>query len=202
MPLHDTIDAIREIAGAGFYLALRVGFAFPAKEVNELPQDWVDHYTTQRFMLQDPAIKWVYAQTGAVRWSDIAAEDPRDVFGAARGFGLCHGAAVSVFDGRADGRRSFGTFVRHDRHFSDAELAALERHLQVLHFEQDPSSSLTDAELEALGMVKQGLRIKQIAHQLAVSEGAIKQRLRNAKTKLGAHTSAQAAAIASDSGRI
>ena len=37
-------------------------------------------------------------------------------------------------------------------------------------------------------MVKDGKRLKQIAHELGVSEGAVKQRLKNAKTKLGAAT--------------
>jgi len=46
-------------------------------------------------------------------------------------------------------------------------------------------------------MIKHGKRIKQIAHELGVSEGAIKQRLKNAKLKLDAKTGPQAAALAS-----
>jgi len=51
-------------------------------------------------------------------------------------------------------------------------------------------------------MVREGLRLKQIAHDLGVSEGAVKQRLKNAKSKLGANTSAQAAAMVADFGLI
>jgi LuxR family transcriptional regulator len=65
-----------------------------------------------------------------------------------------------------------------------------------------PPTNLTMAELEALRMVKEGMRLKQMAHALGVSEGAIKQRLRNAKLKLGASTGAQAATRASDYGLI
>ena len=51
-------------------------------------------------------------------------------------------------------------------------------------------------------MVRDGLRVKQIAYELGVSEGAVKQRLKNAKLKLGAQTGAQAAAMASEFGLI
>lgn len=51
-------------------------------------------------------------------------------------------------------------------------------------------------------MVKDGKRLKQIAHELGVSEGAVKQRLKNAKLKLGAATGAQAAARAAGFGLI
>ena len=36
-------DEIRQIAPAGYYVALRIGFAFPMEEVNELPAEWVAH---------------------------------------------------------------------------------------------------------------------------------------------------------------
>ena len=202
MIVADPRNEIGQIADAGYYLALRVGFAFPAEEVNALPRAWVDHYTVQRFMLADPVIRWVYSHTGAIRWSEITLEDPRNVMRAAREFGLQHGAAVCCFDGSADGRRSFGTFVRSDRPFSDGELGQLEGLLRQLHEDKSPPTNLTNAEIEALRMVKEGLRLKQIAHELGVSEGAIKQRLKNAKSKLGANTSAQAATLASDFGLI
>jgi LuxR family transcriptional regulator len=78
----------------------------------------------------------------------------------------------------------------------------LRGHIQRLHAEKAPPSNLTLAELEALRMVRDGLRVKQIALELGVSEGAVKQRLKNAKLKLGAQTGAQAAAMASEFGLI
>jgi LuxR family transcriptional regulator len=53
----------------------------------------------------------------------------------------------------------------------------LRGHIQRLHTEKAPPSNLTLAELEALRMVRDGLRVKQIAFELGVSEGAVKQRL-------------------------
>jgi len=190
------------LAPAGYYLALRVGFAFPMEEVNALPAAWVDHYTKQRFMLSDPVIQWIYGNVGAVRWSEIVTRDPRNIMAQARSFGLTYGLAVSVFDNNPDGQRSFGSFVRADREFEAAEIMVLQAYVTRLHHEKAPPTNLTAAEIEALRMVKAGMRLKQIAHALGVSEGAVKQRLKNAKIKLGASTGTQAATLASGFGLI
>jgi LuxR family transcriptional regulator, quorum-sensing system regulator SdiA len=190
------------VAPLGHYLALRVGFAFPMEEVNALPPSWVEHYTRNRFMLSDPVIRWIYANTGAIRWSEIVADDPRGILAQARAFGLNFGLAIAVFDNNSDGQRSFGTFVRSDREFEDGEVRLLHDLVSRLHNDKAPPTNLTQAEIEALRMVKDGKRLKQIAHELGVSEGAVKQRLKNAKVKLGAATGAQAAARAAGFGLV
>ncbi|EAR52228.1 transcriptional regulator, LuxR family protein [Oceanicola granulosus HTCC2516] len=193
---------VAALAPAGSYLALRVGFAFPLEEVNRLPPEWVDHYTAKGLMLADPAMRWIYANTGAIRWSEIALDDPLQVLAQARSFGLRYGLAVSLHDDTPLGQRSFGLFARADREFDDSEVALLTLYLTRRHEERMPPSNLTAAELEALRMVKDGQRVKQIAHELGVSEGAVKQRLKNAKRKLNAATSAQAATMATEFGLI
>ena len=195
-------DDVQVLAKTGHYIALRVGFAFPLEEVNELPEAWVDHYTTHRFMLHDPVIRWIYANTGAIAWSGIDLPDPMRVLDQAQTFGLRYGVAVACFDGNREGQRSFGTFARSDREFERAEIDALQAYVVKLHHAKTPPTNLTKAELEALKMVKEGQRLKQIAHTLGVSEGAVKQRLKNAKTKLGAQTSAHAAAMVGEFGLI
>ncbi|MCF2872202.1 LuxR family transcriptional regulator [Octadecabacter sp. G9-8] len=195
-------DDVQLLAKNGYYIALRVGFAFPLEEVNALPAAWVDHYTTHRFMLHDPVIRWIYANTGAIAWSGIDLPDPMRVLDQAQTFGLRYGVAVACFDGNREGQRSFGTFARSDREFERAEIDALHAYVVKLHHAKAPPTNLTKAELEALKMVKEGQRLKQIAHTLGVSEGAVKQRLKNAKTKLGAQTSAQAAAMVGEFGLI
>ena len=197
-----TEEELNLISPMGHYLALRLGFAFPMEEVNKLPPEWVEHYTSQRFMLSDPVVRWIYANVGAVRWSEITLDDPKRVLPQAQTFGLRYGVAISVFDHNPEGQRSFGNFVRSDREFDSREIAALTKYVEQRHFEKAPPRNLTDAELEALRMVKVGMRLKQIAHELGVSEGAVKQRLRNAKKKLGAQTGAQATTLATEYGLI
>lgn len=193
-------DQLQTIAPSGHYIALRIGFAFPVEEVNALPAEWVEHYTQNRFMLFDPVIRWVYANVGIVLWSDLEEEDPRQVLMQAKTFGMRYGVAISVFDGNAEGQRSFGSFARDDREFNDLECKLLQAYVTRRHAEMAPPKNLTMAELEALGMVRDGKRLKEIAHLIGVTEGAVKQRLKNAKLKLGAKTGSQAVALASQSG--
>jgi len=183
-------------------LALRLGFAFPLEEVNELPIEWVEHYSTKRFMLHDPVIRWVYENVGTIRWSEIQIGDSHGVLAQAHNFGLRFGAAVCCVEDGAEGQRSFGTFARPDREFTAPEVGVLFEAVQTLHRCKAPPKNLTAAEIEALRMVRDGLRLKQIAHELGVTEGAVKQRLKNAKIKLGAQTGPQAVNLASGYGLI
>ncbi len=198
----DTSLVFSDFALAGHYLALRVGFAFPVFEQNELPIEWVKIYTSQGFMLHDPLMKWVYTHTGAVRWSAIDIEDPREILRLASTFSLKYGVAVSCVDNDQTGQRSFGTFARSDREFTDEEIHQLSEEILRLHVETKPPTNLTNAEKEVLAMVKNGLLLKQMAVELGVSQGAVKQRLKNAKIKLKAKNSAQAAAKALEYGLI
>ena len=195
-------EQLKELAPVGHYVALRIGFAFPVEEINALPSEWVDHYIKNSFMLFDPVIRWAYSKVGALRWSEIDVEDPRRIIAQAQTFGLRYGAAISVFDGNAEGQRSFASFVRADRDYTDLEMNLLHAYVKRLHLEMVPPTNLTMAELEALGMVRHGKRLKEIAYELGVTEGAVKQRLKNAKVKLGAKTGTQAAALASQYGLI
>ena len=184
------------IATAGYYVALRIGFAFPVDERNEFPPEWIEYYTRNGLMLCDPIVRWVYGNTGSARWSEILASDTSGVLAQARKFGLNFGAVVCCTLDDPKGLRSFGTFARSDREFSPVEIVHLDFHLKRLHVMSVPPSNITKAELEALQLVKDGLRLKEIAFQLGVSEGAIKQRLSGAKRKLGARTNTQAASRA------
>jgi LuxR family transcriptional regulator len=193
---------LAQVAPGGYYLGLRVGFAFPLEALNRLPDPWVEHYTRARFMVSDPVIRWCYANTGVIRWADITIEDPRQVLAQARAFGLAFGCAVSVRDSERGGPRSFGMFVRGDRDFAEAELDFLEREVRRLHAQKAPPTNLTAAEIMALKLLRDGKRLKQIAWELGVSEGAVKQRLKNARLKLGAKTGAEALSRATGYGLL
>ncbi len=189
-------NQIEHIAPAGSYVALRVGFSFPEEEINNLPDIWVEFYTTHGLVVQDPAMRWVYGNVGGIRFSEMAATDPHQVRAHAAVFGLGHGAAVSVMTPQDKGRRSYGLFFRDDRDFEDAEMEGLLRIMQQLHAGPEDEKSLTNAEVEALKLQSEGLRLKQIAARLGISESAVKARLNNVKRKLGARTQSQAASIA------
>lgn len=195
-------NAFRSLAPAGFYVAVRVGFAFPMVEINHLPESWVREYTVSGLIVHDPAMTWAYRNLGAARWSELGVDDPQGVLELARNHGLAFGAVVSCLDEASQAERSFGFFCRSERDYTAGELEQLSHMLHALHMSYARPRNLTAAELETLGLVKNGLLMKEIANLLGISESAIKQRLKNARLKLNAKTGSQAAARATMLGMI
>lgn len=202
MSMDINTDIFASRSTAGHFIALRIGFAFPIFEQNALPKDWIKLYSARGYVLVDPVMNWLYRNTGTSRWSEIGFSDPHGVLSQAKQFGLNYGVAICCADKGTSGQRSFGSFARSDREFLDAEVVELEEKLRESHEALVPPTNLTKAELEALGMVKNGLLMKEIADLLGVSEGAVKQRLKNAKSKLKAKTSTHAATMATSFGLI
>ena len=188
-------------ATAGYFLAIRVGFGFPQTEYNQFPEAWVAEYTRDGLLIEDPVMRWVYRNEGAVRWSTLSDADLSGVLVRAAAHGLRYGLSVSHRD--ADGAfRSFGSFARRDREFRDDEAMDLRGLLQGVHQSSQPTSRLTAAEREALGLVRDGRLLKEIAIELGISETAVKQRLKNARLKLHARTGSHAVSIAVKAGLI
>ncbi|MEL6167265.1 MAG: autoinducer binding domain-containing protein [Pseudomonadota bacterium] len=206
MPAGETTEldnyGFAELATAGFHLAVRVGFAFPEFEHNTLPRAWIHRYTRDGLMLYDPVIRWIYENTGAARWSEIELSDPRGVLLSAAEHDLAFGAAVCIHDSEQVGLRTFGSFARSDREFTEDEISSLKSQLCALHRASSPPDDLTFNELETLRLIKGGLLMKEVAFELGITESAVKQRLRNAKTKLEARTTAQAVTRATQFGLI
>jgi LuxR family transcriptional regulator len=196
------LDALQSLAPAGYYIAIRVGFAFPMVEHNRLPESWVREYTVSGLIVHDPAMAWAYKHRGIARLSGLGEPDTQGVLELARSHGLGFGAVASCIDEGQGSQRTFGFFFRSDREYAEPELARLEELLLASHRSHARPKNLTAVELETLGLVKNGLLMKEIACQLGVSESAIKQRLKSARVKLNAKTGPQAAATATMLGMI
>jgi LuxR family transcriptional regulator len=86
-------------------------------------------------------------------------------------------------------------FFRSDRELNESECETIYEALRELHHHSLPAR-LTNAELEALELIKRGLRFKQIAHEIGISQSAVKARLVSVRAKLGAQSTAQAVGLA------
>lgn len=195
-------NEFKSLAPAGFYIAIRVGFAFPMVELNHLPASWVREYTASGLIMHDPAMAWAYKNSGAARWTELGEPDSQGVLELAKNHGLTFGAVVSCIDSGNAGQRTFGFFCRSDRDYHANELEWLTNSLLEAHRAHERPRNLTAAEIETLSLVKNGLLMKEIASILGISESAIKQRLKNARLKLNAKTGSQAAARATMLGMI
>ncbi|MCE6967174.1 helix-turn-helix transcriptional regulator [Cereibacter sphaeroides] len=193
--LTDHTAFFRQLAPAGAYVGLRIGFYAPEEEINLFPASWVVTYTARNFALKDPLTCWAAANEETRRWSAIDAPDPAGVMAEYRRHGLRFGVVVSLGASvLSHRRRSFGVFARSDREMSDAEIQELRDRLAELH--EAAVHPLTATQIEVLQLMTDGIRYKEMAFRLGISEAAIKARLKGACAKLGARTPVQAANIA------
>ncbi|MGP3697969.1 LuxR C-terminal-related transcriptional regulator [Rhodobacter sp. NSM] len=199
--LSDQEPLFRDLAPGGCYVALRVGFLSPEEECNLFPSAWIRFYTVNSFGLRDPLTRWAATANGAVRWSAIHVPDEAGILASYRRHGLRFGCVVGFPARTARSRkRTFGIFARGDREMTNAEIATLRASLAELHAPN--REALTPSQAEVLRMLSEGVRYKEIAHRLGITEGAVKARFKAACDRLGARTAVQAANIAQRRGLI
>lgn len=192
-------DALADLAPAGFFLGLHVRFIFPTIRVSTLPKSWIERHTRKPFFLDAPASRWSLENNGAIRWSALADHDPLKSTSLMGEHDPPYGGVVAHH--AADDLRSYGLFFRGDREYLDVELAHLFE-LVVEHHDRLPTPPmvLTKAELVVLRCMKEGKRLKQISYDPDVSQSTIKQRLRDARRRLGARAGFHAVAMAAKLG--
>ncbi len=194
-------ETIRDCAPAGYYIGLRVGFYAPEAEINTFSSEWVERYTIEALALFDPLRHWALKNLGSIRWSEISREMPNRVLSLYGSYGCSFGAVIAIQNKTVGAKRSIAYFARSDRELFDTEIQQLHKILSVAHSEQK-RLSLTNAQREALMMFANGKRHKEIAFLLGISQSAVKARIKSAVARMGATTTAQAAAIAMKNGLL
>jgi aldose 1-epimerase/LuxR family transcriptional regulator len=125
------------------------------------------------------------------------------VLSAYAAFGMRYGAVICVTADEERPRRTFGYFARADRELTSGELAELEASLRAAHFhDPEDEQGLTRAQTDALRLLSRGMRLKEIAYALGISESAVKARLKSAMARMDARTPVQAASIAAQKGLL
>lgn len=180
---------LKRLAPKGYALGLHIRFASAHIMVQTYDPVWIELYTSRGYMMCDPLVSWGFSTTGAVRWSDLDHPDPHDILGQAAEHGLKFGVAVSH---GLTSSRSIGGFARADREFTDDEIKKIRDTVILLHEESTPPDALTPAQRHALRMVASGHRYAEAAALLGISESALKARLKSARERLYARTTAEA----------
>ena len=183
------LSRLRRLAPAGYALGLHVRFASAHIMVQTYDPAWTERYTQSGHMLSDPVVLWGFSNVGACRWSALGMPDPNKILEQAREFDLNFGVAVS--HGPLSSR-SIGGFARSDREFTDAEIASIRETVEHLHQESTPPDTLTTAQRQALRLVASGSRYAEAAALLGISESALTARLKSARDRLFARTTAEA----------
>lgn len=186
----DTLfEELGSLSPCGFSAGLHIRYASPLVMVKTYAPKWQKIYDDNAYALRDPTVFWGLGVRGSCRWSAIKLPDPFDIIGKARRHGLHYGVALSW--GPITSRSIVG-IARSDREFYDNEIEAAAEIVRQLHDAAEPPSDLTDAQVEALQLLSDGHRHAAAAAIIGISESALKARLKSARTRLGARTTAQA----------
>ena len=131
----------------GFAVALHIQFAAPKYLFQSYPRKWIEYYSKNGLVMQDPTVRWGFGNLGAIRWSELADDDPAQVMDHARQHGLKYGVTIAQ---STDGLRSVASFSRADRVFADEELAAISDCLASLHSSTQSAEILSPDDHETL----------------------------------------------------
>lgn len=187
------LPTLRVLGPKGFILAFNMSLRGPQYFHSEYPKAWQHEYESKNYTWADPVLFWAVMFAGDRRWSEITNLDPLGVMTAARRFGLTYGAVFSRWVGT---KKSVMTLAREDREFTVEEVALLGSIFDRLVTEVKLSSSLSQAEIDTLRCIRDGMTHKEVAEALNISPSTVKVRIEKARTKLGAASSAQALAMA------
>lgn len=189
------LEDLQRLSPAGYFIGLHIRFTSPLVIYQTYDKAWVDHYSENGYVLQDPATIWGMSNTGQIRWSDPAFADPHGILPKAAAFGLRYGVTIAC---GPQASRSIAGFARADREFDATELARLEEIVLRMHARIAIPASLTRAQIEALRCLARGDRHADAAERLGISESALKARIVSARGRLSARTTAEAIQRARD----
>jgi len=172
---------LRELAPAGFVVALNVNWSGPQILHSEFDPQWRKEYEDKNYFILDPVFYWTITNRGGIRWSEIKLPDVAKVAHKASEYGMKYGAVFSVRESR---NRSFLTAARPDREFTEPEMDRLNTIFQHCISTLLPTPNLTDKELDTVRSIQSGKTTSEAASDLGISENDVKSALESAMKKL------------------
>lgn len=143
--ISETLGQLNALAPAGYALGFHIKYTTPKFMFQTYPKAWLDHYSSNGLIMNDPMVAWGFEQTGVQRWSGL--DDPAGVMTAAADYGMKFGVVIAAASGES---RSIGGFAHPDREFTDAEVAKLEADVIAIHENTTDASELDPDTVEHL----------------------------------------------------
>ena len=193
--IDQEVAKLGALAPAGYFLAIRVRGTSPLMVVKTFPQDWLDVYMENGYMMRDPVTTWALTIGGSIRWSSPFLPDPFGVLRHAADFGLKHGVSI------ADGPRTALTLCsicRQDREPTQEEIAQAREVVLRLHALTEPPATLGEQQQAILRILAAGGSASRVARDLSMSEAAARTQIRDLCDLLFAATPEEAARRAKD----
>ncbi|MCR6645812.1 MAG: LuxR family transcriptional regulator [Terricaulis sp.] len=177
------------------------------------PDEWIAHFSTQRYHLVDPVYRAAEAGTVEFAWTDPEFLQPlswrqRRILNEAREFGLRHGRTHGLASMLP--RRASASLVTSDPDMPEGAYTAGKlinvlvhhRATQMCIAEAPRFAELKRRERQCLELCASGLVDADIARGLGLSVATVRRHIERARVRLGASTRIQAAARAIASGQI
>ncbi len=173
------------------------------------PAAWLAEYAEQGYATRDPTPRWAIVSGAPITWSELRTRLPRndaghEVYEAAARYGFREGLAVPVRTHEGN----LGLVVvggdrdrlnRQEQTFLQVVATASLHRAEALAgaVVEAPSATLSPRERECAMLLAQGLADRDMASMLGISEATVRFHLDNARSKLGARSRSQLAALAS-----
>lgn len=145
--IEDLLKAAETLSPAGFAVAFQLRQHSPEFLLQTYPRSWIKVYSEKGFVLADPTLHWCSQNTGTVRWSELADQDPQGVLTQSAEHGMVFGVVVSV---QGSGSRSLAGFAHKDREFTDTEIEQLHTYVQELHDLTTSQTGMPDKQRQTL----------------------------------------------------
>ncbi len=126
--IQSILHRMEQASPSGFAIAFHIVHVTPSYLFQTYDPVWLEYYSANGLVMQDPVVAWSYSNNGQVRWSEL--DDPANVMSKAAEHGLVYGIAMG---NEAGDSRSVAGFARADREFSDDEIARLAGEFGRLH---------------------------------------------------------------------
>ncbi len=139
--IKDLLEKANGHSPSGFAIAFHIRLTSPDFLFQTYPKDWTDIYSEKGYVMVDPTVRWGFSETGHVRWSALSDLDDQNILEQSVAYGLGYGVTIST---DTDNSRSFASFSRADREYSDDEIADLVECLQSLHKDTASDSGMGD----------------------------------------------------------
>ena len=143
--ISETLGKLNDLSSGGYALGFHIEFTTPKFVFQTYPKEWLDHYSSNGLLMQDPMVAWAFQNTGSLRWSDL--DDPAGFMDVAAKYGMKYGVVIAV---TSDGSRSLGGFSHTDREFTDAEIAELEAGVLAIHNDTADTAQLAAQTVDHL----------------------------------------------------
>lgn len=143
--LSEALSAFKDRSQSGYAMGLHIKFTTPSYFFQSYPRPWLEHYSKNGLLMNDPTVSWCFENNGVYRWSDM--DDPTGVLAQAADYGMRYGF---VYATTAGGSHSMSGFARPDREFNDAEIDAIVERFEALHLATADQAALDPKTLEQL----------------------------------------------------